>query len=162
MQEQPKKSRNLFSIIVGICIFVVFVVGVIVWRNWEAKHREELKSSLITEPVVVSTEPETQTVTSVAERKLPEDPEALLSLAEEALKDEGYFESDNVSKSVSKGFQVYHLLKKALDCNCDVQKAEELCQCLKECSEKSNYGTWFVSSDLFAELDEKIKEAKES
>ena len=162
MQEQRGKGRNLFSIVVAICVFVAFVGGVIVWRNWESKHKEELRSSLVTEAIEGAAVSTSETTNTVAKRELPKEPETLLTMAEEALKDEGYFESDNVSKSVSKGFQVYHLIKKALDCGCDVQKAEELCQSLKECSDKSNYGTWFVSSDFFAELDDKIKEAKAS
>ncbi len=160
MQEQRgKKSRNLFSIIVAIVIVVALVVAIFVWRDWEAKHKNELRSFMVApESVAGPIESSADRPTPVkAAPELPEDPEALLAMAEDALKDEGYFESDRANK----GFRVYFLLKKALECNCDVQKAEGLCDRLRECSAESNYGTWFVGKDLFAELDEKIETAKE-
>jgi hypothetical protein len=158
MQEQRRKSRSLFSIIFPICVVVVLIVGMIVWRDWAAKHKKELTSFVVpAEPIAEPIETTAESTPSVARPEMPEDPEALLSMAEEALEDEGYFESG----SVSKGTHVCFLLEKALECNCDAQKAEELCQRLRERSAKSNYGSWFVSNAQFAELDEKIKAAKE-
>lgn len=162
MQEQRKK-RSLFSIIFPIVLIVVLVVGMVIWRNWETKHREELRASVLsTESVAERTEPRAESTTPVVRRELPEDPEVLLTMAEEALRDEGYFEEDSARKRVSKGSHVCFLLGKALECSCDVQKAEALCQRLKERSAESNYGTWYVSGDLLTQLDAKIKEAKES
>ena len=159
MQEQRKKSGNLFSIIVAIGVIVVLVIGILVWRNWEASHEDELKSFIVsTKPVAGPIETSSQSTVSVSRPDLPKEPEALLAMAEEALRDEGYFEDGDRNR----GAHVYYLLKKALECDGDAQKVEELCQRLRECSAKSNYGDWFVSSHLFDELDEKIKEAKES
>ena len=158
MQEQRKKGRNLFGIVVAICVVVFLVVGMIVWRDWEAKHRRELRSFVVaTEPVTGPVESSDEPTISKPSPELPKEPEALLAMAAEALKDEGFFESG----SSGKGFRVYYLLKKALECNCDVQKAEELCKGLRERSAKSNYGVWHVSNDLLTELDATIKEARE-
>ena len=159
MQEQRKKSSNLFGIIVAVSVVVVLVVGMLVWRDWEAKHKDELKSFVVTtEPVVGAVNTRDEPMTSKPDPELPETPEALLTMAAEALKDEGFFTDEKANK----GFRVYYLLGKALDCSCDVNKAEELCKNLRERSAKSNYGKWFVDGNLLAELDEKIKAAKET
>ena len=159
MQEQRKKSKNLFGIIVAVSVVVVLVVGMLVWSNWEKKHKDELRSFVVTtEPVVGAVASRDEPIASEPDPELPETPEALLAMAEEALKDEGFFKDEKANK----GFRVYYLLGKALDCNCDVNKAEELCKTLKDRSAKSNYGKWFVDGNLLAELDEKIKAAKET
>ena len=158
MQEQRKRSRSLFSIVFPICLVVVLIVGMIIWRDWAAKHKEELRSFIEpTESVAEPTETRDEPTTSVIEPEMSKDPEVLLSMVAEALEDEGYFERGIPSK----GTHVCFLLEKALECNCDVQKAEELCQRLRERSAKSNYGTWYVNNAQFGELDRKIKAAKE-
>ena len=161
MQEQPEKKRNLFSIIVAICLVVGLVVGVVIWRNWEAKHKGELMSTVLTTRPP-STPPDTSSEPVKTADPLPSDPKVLLTMAADALKDEGYFDEKSAAVSSDKGFHVYFLIKKALECGCDCEKAGDLCKNLKTRSKESNYGNWHVSNDLFTELDEKIKVAKET
>jgi len=162
MQQQHEKKRNLFSIIVAICLVVGLVVAIAIWRGWESKHKSELMSTVLTTRPA-SAPPETgSSEPVVTAAPLPDDPKILLTMAEEALKDEGYFDEKSAAVISGKGFHVYFLIKKALQCECDNQKADELCKCLKDRSKKSNYGNWHVSSDLFTELDETIGVAKET
>jgi hypothetical protein len=158
MQEQRKKGKNIFSIVVAAVVIVGLVIGVIAWQNWEKKHKKELRSFVTTaEQIAGYEEPPEESEPAKPKPKLPEDPNELLAMAGEALKDEGYFESGTKNK----GFKVYLLLKKTLECDGDVEKVESLCKSLKDRSAKSDYGEWYVGSDLFEELDQKIDTAKQ-
>ena len=158
MQEPRKRSKTGIIIAVGAAVVVIALM--VVWQRYEAKHADELKSFVLSTDVPETTaaeEPEgQQQQTTKAARVIPEDPEKILAMAEEALKDEGYFDAN----SRGKGFHVYFLLKKCLDCDGDATRVENLTKQLKELSDQG-YGPWHVESADLAELDGKIKSAKE-
>lgn len=155
---QQKRRVNVTTIIVAGVAVVAMVVLMVVWQQYEAKHRRELESSLRTtdlsnlEKAVESEPVETESKRIV----IPEDPEKILAMAEEAFKDEGYFEPDYLLR----GFHVCSLLKKCLDSGGDAGKVEELAKRLKDRSSKT-YGAWHVESNILADLDDSIRKAKQ-
>ena len=158
MQEKPK--RNKTGIIIAAVVVVLMVVLMIVWQRYEAKHKAELESSVLTADLsqisaADKSEPRPQSAQKPI-RVIPDDSEKLLTMAEEALADEGYFEGQNIGK----GFHVYFLLKKCLDCDGDPGKVEGLVKRLKDLSDES-YGTWHVDPANLTDLDEKLVAAKQ-
>ena len=165
MQEEPKNSvmpakpkRNMTGIIIAAVCVVLMIALMIVWRQYEARHEGELKASLLTSDTSkLSTAPavtDTQT-TAKPKRVIPDDPQQLLVLAEKALTDEGYFSPEDSAK----GFHVYFLLKKCLDCSGSAEKVEVLSRQLVERSEQG-FGPWHVDSGDLADLNERIEKAK--
>ncbi len=157
---QEKRKRNPTGIIVAAATIIVVVILMVVWGKYEAKHKEELKSSLLTTAKLdVSTEdPSSDPIEEVEEprRVVPDDPEKILVMIEEAFKDEGYFDQGDILK----GFHVYSLLKKCIECNADCDKVAELVNRLKERSSKT-YGAWHVERDLLVDLDDSLTKARE-
>jgi len=159
MREKPKRSKS--SIIIVGAVVVVMIAMMVLWQQYESKHKEELRSFL-----APTAEPEGEINMEVAEdletrptkpkRIIPDDPEKILIMAEEAFADEDYFEPDDTFK----GFHVYSLLKKCLNCNGDPDKVEEIATRLAERASKT-YGAWYVESDLLVDLNESIKKSKE-
>ncbi len=156
---QAKRKRNKTGIIIAAATIILVVVLMIFWGKYEAEHKAELSSSLLTtdkldvlmdEPSERPTEPEKP------RRIIPDDPEKILAMAEEAFDDEGYFEPDDILK----GFHVYSLLKKCLNCNGDCDKVAEMAKRLKERSAKT-YGVWHVERDLLVDLEDSIEKAKQ-
>ena len=155
-----KKRRSKSSIIAVIVVAVVMIAMMVFWRQYESKHEGELRSSLLT-TAVPDALPEGTTANleptkTKPRRVIPDEPEKILAMAEEAFADEGYFEPNDSFK----GFHVYSLLKKCLDCNGDPDKVEEIAKRLKERSSKT-YGKWYIERDLLVDLDESIKKSKE-
>ena len=155
---QQKRKTNVTGIIVAVAAVVVMVVLMVVWRQYETKHKRELESSLRTtdlsnlEKVIESEPVETESQRIV----IPDDPGEILAIAEEAFKDEGYFEPDYLLR----GFMVCSLLKKCLNCGGDAVKVEELAKRLKDRSSKT-YGAWYIEGDILADLDDSIRKAKQ-
>lgn len=155
MQEKRKRSKA--SIIIAVAAVVLLIVVMVVWRQYEAKHKDELEASVLTtdiSQVPIEEEPEPATPKHV----IPDDPDELLVMAEEALKDEGYFE--RIGRERGKGDHVHFLLKKCLDCEGDPGKVEGLVKRLKERSDEG-YGPWRVDSADLTDLDDRIKAAKQ-
>lgn len=157
MQQNRKTSKSTF-IVAGVVV-VVMVAIMIIWSQYESKHKAELKASVLTTdtsklstPPVLESEPEEAT----PKRVIPDDPEELLVMVEEAFEDEGYFEAQDTSK----GMHVYFLLKKCLTCDGDPGKVEGMAKRLKELSDES-YGPWHVDSSILTDLDGKIAAAKQ-
>ncbi len=158
---QEKRGRSKSNIIVVVVVAVVMIAMMVFWQQYESKHKGELRSSLLTS-TVPSAEVDIETIegleTPIAKPKriIPDEPEKILIMAEEAFADEGYFEPNDSFK----GFHVYSLLKKCLNCNGDPDKVEEIAKRLKERSSKT-YGAWYIERDLLVDLDESIKNSKE-
>ena len=170
---QEKRKRNPTGIIVAVATVIVVVILMVVWGKYEAKHKEELKTSLLTTAKldVSKEDPSSEPIEEVEKprRVIPDDPEKILVMVEEAFKDEGYFDQGDILK----GFHVYSLLKKCLDCKADCDKVAELdCKTdcdkvaelvnrLKERSSKT-YGAWHVERDLLVDLDDSLTKAREN
>jgi hypothetical protein len=158
MQEKRKRSKT--SIIIAVVAAVLLIVMIVVWRQYEAKHKDELQASVLTTDVsqapIEEDEPEPEP--AVPKQVIPDDPDELLVMAEEALKDEGYFEK--IGRERGKGDHVHFLLKKCLDCEGDPGKVQELAKRLKERSDEG-YGPWRVDSAALADLDERVEAAKQ-
>lgn len=157
MQEKRKRSKT--SIIIAVAAVVLLIVVMVVWRQYEAKHKDELEASVLTTDVSqapIEEEPEPEPATP--KQVIPDDPDKLLVMAEEALKDEGYFEK--IRRERGKGDHVHFLLKECLRCDGDPGKVEELAKRLKERSAEG-YGPWRVDSAGLADLDDRIKAAKQ-
>ena len=153
MQEKRKRSKA--SIIIAAAAVVLLIAVMVVWRQYEAKHKDELEASVLTtdvSQVPIEEEPEP----AKPARVIPDDPEKLIVMVEDALKDEGYFEEHQRGK----GFHVYFLLKKCLDCEGDPGKVEGLAKRLKERSGQG-YGPWRVDSADLTDLDDRIEAAKQ-
>ena len=158
--QQKKKKRNITGIIVAAVCVAAMVVMMIVWQEYESKHKAELKSSMLTSDVtkIVTPEPVGERETSKPEKRLtiPDDPEQILVMANDALADEGYFKPNYLTK----GFHVYTLLTKCLECGGDTDKVSEMAKRLKERSDEG-YGPWHVEGRNLTSLDEKIAVAKQ-
>ncbi len=158
MQEKRKRSKA--SIIIAAAAVVLLIVVMVVWRQYEAKHKDELEASVLTTDVsqapIEEDEPEPEPARP--EQVIPDDPDELLVMAEDALKDEGYFEK--IGRERGKGDHVHFLLKECLTCEGDPGKVEELAKRLKERSAEG-YGPWRVDSAALADLDGRIKAAKQ-
>ena len=156
MQQQRNKSKS--GIIIIAVVAVVLIAIMIVWQRYEAAHRDELKASVLTTDVseLPSSNEEPQQPAKPA-RVIPNEPDKLLVMAEDALKDEGYFEEN----ARGKGFHVYFLLKKCLDCKGSPDEVEPLAKRLKARSDQDGYGPWHVESADLADLDERINTAKQ-
>lgn len=157
MQEKRKRSKA--SIVIAAAVVVLLVVVMVVWRQYEAKHKNELQASVLTTdvsqaPIEEQPEPEP----AIPKQVIPDDPDKLLVMAEEALKDEGYFEK--IGRERGKGDHVHFLLNKCLTCEGDPGKVEGLAKRLKERSDEG-YGPWRVDSAALADLDDKIEAAKQ-
>jgi hypothetical protein len=153
MQEKRKRSKA--SIIIAAAAVVLLIAVMVIWRQYEAKHKDELEASVLTtdvSQVPIEEEPEP----AAPARVIPDDPEKLIVMVEDALKDEGYFEEHQRGK----GFHVYFLLKKCLDCEGDPGKVEGLAKRLKERSGQG-YGPWRVDSADLTDLDDRIEAAKQ-
>ncbi len=157
MQEKRKRSKT--SIIIAAVAVVLLIVVMVVWRQYEAKHKDELEASVLTTDVSqapIEEEPEPEP--AKPKQVIPEDPDELLVMAEKALKDEGYFEE--IGRERGKGDHVHFLLSKCLDCDGDPGKVEGLAKRLKERSDQG-YGPWHLDSADLADLDDRIKAAKQ-
>ncbi len=158
MQEKRKRSKA--SIIIAVVAVVLLIAVMVIWRQYEAKHKDELQASVLTTDVskapIEEDEPEPEP--AAPKQVIPDDPDELLVMAEEALKDEGYFEK--IGRERLKGDHVHFLLDKCLTCDGDPGKVEELAKRLKERS-KEGYGPWRVDSAALADLDDKIEAAKQ-
>ena len=155
MQEKRKRSKT--GIIIVVSTVVAVVILMIVWQQYEAKHKQALRSSLLTADVPnAATAQEPERRPAKPKRIIPDDPDKILVMAEEALGDEGYFGQGDLLK----GFHVYSLLKKCLNCGGDTDKVEELAKRLKERSSKT-YGAWHVERDVLADLDDRLEKAKQ-
>lgn len=157
MQQKPKRSKTGI-IIVAVCVLIM-IAGMIIWSQYEAKNKDRLEASLLTSdtaqlstpPPVSDSEPVVQ-----SKRTTSEDPSELLTIAEKALADEDYFAPNEEGK----GFHVYFLLKKCLNCSGDVEKVAVLAKKLKERSDEG-YGPWHVDSSDMADLNSKIQAAQQ-
>ena len=155
MQEKRKRSKA--SIIIAVAAVVLLIVVMVVWRQYEAKHKDELEASVLTTDVSqVPIEEEPEPEPAKPARVIPDDPEKLIVMVEEAFKDEGYFDQGDILK----GFHVYSLLKKCLDCNANCDKVAEMVNRLKERSSKT-YGAWHVERDLLVDLEDSLNKARE-
>ena len=155
MQEKRKRSKT--GIIIVVATVVAVVILMIVWQQYEAKHEKALRSSLLTADVPdTATAQGTERRPTKPKRIIPDDPDKILVMAEEVLGDEGYFGPSDLLK----GFHVYSLLKKCLNCDGDADKVEELAKRLKERSSKT-YGAWHVERDILADLDDRLEKAKQ-
>ena len=154
MQKKRKKNRTGI-IIVGAAV-VLMVALMIVWQQYESKNKARLKASLLTADVPDTAIVDTGPRAEKEEATIPDDPEEILAIAAEALEDAGYFKPGDLIK----GFRVYVLLKKCLDCNGDPDKVAELAMRLKERSAEG-YGPWRVESNNLDDLDNRIKKAKQ-
>jgi hypothetical protein len=155
MQEKRKRSKA--SIIIAAAAVVLLIAVMVIWRQYEAKHKDELEASVLTTDVSqVPIEEEPEPEPAKPARVIPDDPEKLIVMVEDALKDEGYFEEHQRGK----GFHVYFLLKKCLDCEGDPGKVEGLAKRLKERSGQG-YGPWRVDSADLTDLDDRIEAAKQ-
>ena len=157
MQEKRKRSKA--SIIIAAAAVVLLIVVMVVWRQYEAKHKDELEASVLTTDVSqapIEEEPEPEP--AVPKQVIPDNPDDLLVMAEEALKDEGYFE--RIGRERGKGDHVHFLLKKCLDCEGDPGRIEGLVKRLKELSDEG-YGPWRVDSADLDDLDERVAAAKQ-
>ncbi|MBD3181682.1 hypothetical protein GF312_05270 [Candidatus Poribacteria bacterium] len=156
MLQKEKKSKTNYIIVAGVLVFLI--IAVFVWRNYEAKHKSELSAARLTtdlsklEPVDDRSQPK---VTKKA-RVIPKDPEKLLAMTEKALEDKDYFDPGDTNK----GFHVYFLLKKCIECNADHDKVVKLADQLKKRSSEG-YGAWYVNSSDLADLDKRIKSAQQ-
>ena len=153
MQEKRKKNKT--GVIIVVASVVVVVVLMIVWQKYEDKNKARLRASRLTVdvPDTVIADPGTRAEKPAA--VIPDDPEEILSMASEALEDTGYFEPGDLTK----GFRVYGLLKKCLECDGDPDKVAELTVRLKERSAEG-YGAWHVKRSNLDDLDDRIEKAK--
>ena len=153
---QKKRKKNKTGIIIVGAAVVLMVALMIIWQQYESKNKARLKASLLTADVPDTAIQDTGPRAEKQKAVIPDDPEKILVIAAEALEDAGYFKPGDFTK----GFRVYVLLKKCLNCNGDPDKVAELAMRLKERSAEG-YGAWHVERSNLDDLDSRIEKAKQ-